>query len=279
MIINGKDIMDKNNDQQVCQWPIFFNNLGQDECAGLAFKSCTIPNLFNNVTDQNNILSCRVDGPASMTAYFLIIVPIGNWSMSNLGGYIEEQFNDQVGFPLLGAINPDDPELEYRYIDRDTSKFGFRKLINDWVITFNSGSKANIFNDPSQGPSTIWNLIGHSFSNDLVVGGTVQKFTFTNYPQMNWMNTIYITADRLTPATGFNSAQQNVDMLESVDLSDVPFGTVAYKEANVIYDINFPDPRHTNAFVISLRDRDSNLLYLDQASVANINIQIRLRLM
>lgn len=258
MVVNGSDIVDKNLDRQACQFNVFFNNLGQDECAGLAFKSCTIPNLFDNVIATNNRLRFSYNN-----VEYTATIPIGHYTLATLGLMIQNNVNVAIGGPVLSPYNPTDPDPDFTYIDRNTGKFGFR---TEGPISF--ASQVN--------GSTIWNVIGHSITGDqnVLTAGT---FTFINQPQLNWLNTIYITCDRLTPATGFDSAQNTLNLLETMSLSYVPYNTVAYKEANLIYDINFPEPRHTNGFVLTFRDKFLNELYLDQASIYNINLQIRLR--
>lgn len=275
LLINGRDFIDRTRDVQPCSWEIFLNNLGQDQTVSVAFKKLSIPNLFNNITERNNILKFQLFTLNEIRQY-TIVIPPQRYSLQTLGDKIVELMNAAISnwegvviFPYNENSPGWNPET-----DVDFLQAGHFALS---VSHFDPLGGVNVTIFSGDNGSTIWNSIGHSLSINYSrdYGGlTLNNIVMVNAPQLNNLNMMLLTAGRLTPGTAIGTDQNYYNLLTSVNVGSTPYGSLIYNETPIRYPIHYFHSRHVSSFEIALRDTQGNVLNLDQASAANIYIEL-----
>jgi len=222
----SKDSVLKGNNKGDAKYSI--GNVGSNcTVQRITIKSFTMPNVFYNINENNNILNYKIG-----LTEFTYIIPIGNYNINDLVVNLDSHFN-----PLN--------------IDINLSVAGkLRTANNDGLDSF-TWLKS----------STAYNLIGLPVNEDILIN-VLTTYDHINLVDLSGIKNIYIFANWASMNL-FDSTGSDKSIAAIVPVT-VPFGSTIYYDNNEqsldaiekskIYSQNLVDPE------ITLRDLNDNIL-------------------
>jgi hypothetical protein len=208
----------------------------------IVVKEVIVPNAFYNISDgdkakgngpANNvlILESKISGPITF------VLPAGQYNILQLISTLQTVMN-------LGLITIGDSVVITR-----------NDITNLLTFTFGIGNLA--FNSNS----SMAKVLGFFDSVAFGPPGTT-VYTMPYPPDLSGINSVYIHSDALSDGSGIDASKGIINLVESVSMHNVPYGTFAYKQ-NMDAEfctINYTAPKNLNVIDIRLRDREGSLL-------------------
>ena len=106
--------------------------------------------------------------------------------------------------------------------------------------------------------SSMAHVIG--FIDSITTGPLV--YTMTYPPDLSGINSVYIHSEALSDGSGIDSSKGIINLVDSISLHNIPYGTFAYKQTTdaSLSTISYTMPRNLNVIDIRLRDREGKIL-------------------
>lgn len=247
LVINSFDKLSGTN----TDFRVQFNDSIAQEVIKIIVKDIWIPNQFYNVeTDgnrKNNTLVINQNGLGEIT----LTIPEGQYNIDTL----ILALTSSIDGALIGGV--------VVTITKNTAT-------NILTFTFTGGLPAN-HNVSFVDTSLIKSLIGFD--------ATIPETDILNmtYPwNLNQLQYVQVHSPELASTHGMDAgANTTINLLESVSLSDTPFGGVAHKQSNddELHEILYDDQRVIQQVRIKLRDSNGNLLSLPENHYCTIMVK------
>ena len=87
-------------------------------------------------------------------------------------------------------------------------------------------------------------------------------YTMPYPPDLSGINSVYIHSEALSDGSGIDSSKGIINLVDSISLHNIPYGTFAYKQTTdaSLSTISYTMPRNLNVIDIRLRDREGKIL-------------------
>jgi len=250
LVVNSKDKQSGTNGDFTVQ----FNDSSCQQVQKVLVKEIFVPNLFYNIendgTRKNNTLVLSQNGLPNIT----VTIPEGQYNV------------DLLVVALKSAIDTVLIDSAIVTITRSSTTF---KL----TFTFSgAGTAANNNVQFFVAGSTIANAIGlenDTASTNVLVMDNVYNLIGTEYVQVH--------SPQVGEVHGLDAgASGYISLVDTISLSDTPFGGTAYKQNNddELAEILYEQPKNLSRISIVLRDEQGNKLSLPSNSNCSVMLKI-----
>ena len=204
----------------------------------IVIVEATVPNLFANINDDNNILDFKEAGGPLLQAF----IPVGQYNVTQLITALESEIQTlaSVGNVPTITLNP---------------------ITNKLIINM-SATGLVIFGD-----STIAEVIGLIPGQDLLNVGL--QTSLSRIVNLSGLPVVYIHSRALSSSYGIDAGKGLTNLVVSVPLNDAPYGSYATllpKDLSVS-EIVYDSTRNITNIDIRLRDSQGKLLDIDNMHI------------
>lgn len=203
----------------------------------ISIAEIIVPNAFYNISDGS---ADAGNGPANNELILEQKVGLPLYITIPMGQYNVIQFIATLQANINLAIVGDSVVITRNDI---TNLLTFTFLIGTYIFS---------------GLSSIAPVIG--FINSVINGPLIYIMPYP--PDLSGINSVYIHSEALSDGSGIDANKGIINLVDSVSLHNVPYGTFAYKQTtdDVFALINYTMPRNLNVIDIRLRDREGKIL-------------------
>ena len=250
LVINSKDKQSGTNGRFTVQ----FNDSSCQQVQKVLVKEIFVPNLFYNISNEvgrkNNTLTFSQNGLANIT----VTVPEGQYTVDNLITTLKGLID---GVLIDGVI-----------VTITKNNITFK-------LTFTFTGAGTVANNNVQffvATSTISPVIGlenDTASTNILVMNDIYNLVGSEYVQIH--------SDQVGEIHGLDAgASGYIDLVDTVSLSNTPFGSTAYKQNSddELAEILYEQPKNLSIIKITLRDEQGNLLELPNNANCSIMLKI-----
>ena len=227
------------------------------QVCGISVISCTVPNVIYNINQYNNRLQISKNPIAIPQGVSTIIVPEGQYTISELMSAIDFQITQAVQVPPIDLTIVQDA-ITQKIVFTDIIGFKFYN-----TVTY---------------PSSMWELLGFDpeitqYTAVFEVGPNKWTIRPPNLPNLSGNQYLNILSN-LSENNSIDG-QGVKSLLEIVNLYDTPFGTYQTQTTNMAEHavIKYVNPRNLNNITIKLVDEK----YRD-INIGNFSVTVVLRI-
>lgn len=235
LVINSKDKQSGTNGDFTLN---FKADSSTQQVLKVLVKDIFVPNVFYNITTANNTIEIKQNAQANQ----LINIQIGQYNITQLITELKADIDAVLidGATVAITQNPLTNILNF------TISGATLPANNDFIIFLNG--------------TTLRDIIG--LSQDTLFGSS---HDMNNPVNLNPLQYVQVHSSDIAYLHGLDK-QRLISLIDTVSLSDAPFGSVAYKQNNddELCEILYDEPRNLSNVKIVLRNEDGTKLILPE---------------
>ena len=197
----------------------------------IVIVECTVPNLYTNINEDNNILNFKESGGPDLQAF----IPVGQYNITQLITALESEIESLVtvgNVPTI-TLNPISNKLQI-----DMALTGIELL----------------------GTSTISEVIGMVPGENLV--NNALQTLLPRIVNLSGVPIVYVHSRVLSSSYGIDAGKGLNNLVVAVPLNEAPFGSYAtlLPKDLAVSEIVYDSPRNITSLDIRLRDSQGKIL-------------------
>ena len=204
----------------------------------IVIVEATVPNLFTNINDDNNILDFKEAGGPLLQAF----LPVGQYNVTQLISALESEIESLVTVGNIPTITLD-------------------PITNKLIINM-SATGLVIFGD-----STISEVIGLIPNNNVVSAGL--QALLPRVVNLSGLPIVYIHSKALSSSYGIDAGKGLTNLVVPVPLNEAPFGSYAtlLPKDLAVSEIVYDSTRNITSLDIRLRDSQGKILDIENMHI------------
>jgi hypothetical protein len=204
----------------------------------IVIVEATVPNLFANINEDNNILDFKEAGGPLLQAF----LPVGQYNVSQLISALESEI---VSLVTIGNV----PTIT---LDQITNKLIINMSVTGLIIL---------------GKSTIAEVIGTIPDQDVVNVGL--QTLLPRIVNLSGLPVVYLHSKALSSSYGIDAGKGLTNLVVAIPLNDAPYGSYAtlLPKDLAVSEIVYDSPRNITTLDIRLRDSQGKLLDIENMHI------------